>query len=90
MKKSVEQKVKEELPEFAQEVETLSTAQINTRLSTLAKDAEAVQDAKEEDEELDDAKATARGLAAPYNDAKKVLRLKTRYLIKTLKDRGVA
>lgn len=88
LKKSIEQKVKEEYPEFFDACQGLFSPEIDIRLAQLARDAEAVAQAQEDDDKLQDAKDEASGLAAPYRDAKKALKLKTRYLIKLQKERA--
>ncbi len=68
----------------------LSPGDLIGRLAHYAKEAEAVEDAKEADEELEQAKESAAQLAAPYRDAKKAIRLKSRYIISLLKEKGAA
>jgi hypothetical protein len=80
--------IEEEYPEFVSEVAALTTDQLNNRLATLAKNLEESETAKEDDEELEEAKATASELGAPYRDMKKAVRAKSKYIIKTLKERG--
>ncbi len=89
-KKSVVQKVQEEMPEFAAEVNTLSIDQINARLAQCAKDSEAIQKAKEEDEDLKAARDEANSMAAGYTDSQKIVRLRAKYLIHVLGERGGA
>lgn len=87
-KKSLPEQMHENNPEFAAEVAGMSAEQLNARLAQLAKDAEAVSDAKEADEELEKAKALVSELSAPYRDAKKAIRLKSRYVISLIKEKG--
>lgn len=87
-KKSVTEQVQENYPEFADEVNTLSTEQMNDRLATFAKHREEVQDTKDADEGLQEAREKAKELAAPYIDAQKAIRLKSKFIIGILKDRG--
>lgn len=87
-KKSLQQKVQEEMPEFAGEVAGLSVDQLNTRLANLAKDGEKNEEAKEDDEDLEKAHAEAKELGAPYRDAKKAIRLRSRYIIALIKEKG--
>jgi hypothetical protein len=87
-KKSLEERMKEEQPEFAGEVAGLSVDQLNARLAEQAKAAEWNQQAKEDDEELAEKKEAASEAAAPYRDAAKAIRLKSRYLIKLIKEKG--
>lgn len=85
---TIEKKVQEELPEFFNEVNSLSADHLDSRLATLAKDAESVREAKAGDEELKSAQENSRNLGAPYRDALKTIALKSKYLIRVLKDRG--
>lgn len=87
-KKSVMEKVQEEYPEFAAEVMGLAADKLNNRLATLAKYAEENEDAKEKDKELSDAQSLASELSAPYKDTKKAIRLKSRFVIGLLKEKG--
>jgi len=89
-KKTVQEKVQEEYPEFATEVAGLDEDKLNGRLATLAKALEESETAKEDDEELEEAKTLASELAAPYRDTKKAIRAKSKYIIALLKDRGAA
>lgn len=81
-------KLQKENPEFADEVNGLSVDALNAKLAQLAKDGEAVEDAKEADEELARIRDEAKLMADPYRDARKVLRLKSRYVINLIKEKG--
>lgn len=87
-KKSLDEKMKEEQPEFVGEVIGLSVDQLNARLAELAKAAEWNEQAKEDDEDLAEKQAAAAEAGAQYRDAKKAIRLKSRYLIKLIQDKG--
>lgn len=87
-KKSLQEKIQEEMPEFAGEVAGLSVADLNNRLAEQAKAAEWNEQSKEDDEELEEAQAHASELGAPYRDAKKAIRLRSRYLIALIKEKG--
>ncbi len=87
-KKSLQEKVHEEMPEFAAEVAGLAVQDLNNRLAALAKGAEENEQAQEDDEELEQARAEASELAAPYRDAKKALRLRSRYVISLIREKG--
>lgn len=89
-KLSLKEKVQKEMPEFADEVGALSVQDLNNRLANLAKANEENEQKKEDDEELETARETASELAAPYKDATKALRLKSRYIIAMIKDKGGA
>jgi hypothetical protein len=87
-KKSIQERVQKELPEFVEVVAGLSVAELEQRLATEAKNAERIEEQKENDEGLEEAKAQVAELSAPYRDAKKVVRLKSRYLISLIKEKG--
>lgn len=87
-KKSVEVQMQEANPEFVTEVAGLSVEQLDSRLAETTKATEAVQDAKDADEELEQVSTHKSELEAPYRDAKKALRLKSRYLIALIKEKG--
>lgn len=87
-KKSVQEKVQGEFPDFATEVAGMTPEELDRRLLSMAKDLEESELAREADEELTEAKAVARELGAPYRDVKKAVTLKTKYIIAMLKDKG--
>jgi hypothetical protein len=87
-KKSIVEKVQEEMPEFAGEVAGLGVDMLNARLAQLAKDSQANEQAKEDDEDLESARANASELGAPYRDAKKAINLRSKYIIKLIEDKG--
>ena len=89
-KKTNNEVVQGEYPEFATEVAGLSPDQLNNRLASLAKALEESETAKEGDEELENAKALASELSGPYRDVKKAIRQKTKYVIGLLTDKGAA
>jgi ATP phosphoribosyltransferase regulatory subunit HisZ len=74
-------KVQKELPEFVSEVSGLSVQDLDARLVTLTKGLAETEQAKEQDEELENAKALVSELSAPYRDAKKVLSMKIKYIV---------
>lgn len=84
----LQEKIQKANPEFAEEVGALSVEQLDHRLAQLAKDLEATEDAKDADSDLAEAQEKATELAAPYRDAKKALRLKSRYVIALIKEKG--
>lgn len=87
-KKSLKEKVQEEFPEFAAVADALSVAELESKLAEHAKYAEQNEDAKEADEELKNTQSLAKELGAPYRDAKKAIRMKSRYIIATIRDKG--
>ncbi len=81
-------KLSKENPEFVAEVQGLSVEQLDARLAQLAKDGEAVEDAKEADEELEATQSHASAMAAPYREAKKAIGLKRKFLVGLIKEKG--
>jgi len=81
-------KFREEFPEFVAEVSSAKDAELDSRLSALAKSLEEVRETQEADEGLAEAKATASELGAPYRDAKKAISAKSRFIVELLKERG--
>jgi hypothetical protein len=75
-------------PEFADEVSGLSVADLESRLASLAKHAEEISVAKEESEALKDARARLAELSGPFNDGLKAVKLKTKYIIGLIKEKG--
>lgn len=88
MAKSVQEKVESDFPDFATEVASLTPLQIDDRILKMQKELEESELSKEDDGELNNAKALAKDLGQPYRDVKKAVSLKTRYLIAMLKDQG--
>ena len=87
-KKNIKEVVQGKYPEFTDVVDGMGLIELEAMLSKYAKEAEKVSDAMEADEALESAKEEASRLAGPYRDAKKAIRLKSRYLIASIKDKG--
>lgn len=87
-KVSVQEKCQKELPEFTDAVAGLSVEELDARLTQCAKDAEDIRDQKDADEQLEQARAQVSEFAGPYNEGLKINRLKTRYLIALIKEKG--
>jgi hypothetical protein len=86
--KSIEEKIKAAAPDFVSEVLGLSVQDLDTRVLNLAKEIEAIQVAKEADEEFQAAKELVREMAAPYNESKRGAQLRIKYLIQLIKEKG--
>lgn len=87
-KLTFEQKVQKDMPEFTGVVDGLSVDQLEKRLSDIAKATEILEQKKEQDEELAKAKANAAELGAVYRDGKSANRVKTRYIVGLIKEKG--
>lgn len=87
-KKNIQEIAQKEYPDFTDAVARLSVAELEKRLVEYAKETENVQTELEENKtisELKDKLAEAKG---PYNDTKKALRIKMRYLMSLVKEKG--
>lgn len=71
-----------------QDLDSLNVAELEARVNVYAKGHEENDDAQEADEELEKAKAEARELGAPYRDLRKALKLKSKYAILLIKEKG--
>lgn len=80
--------VEKAYPDFVPTVAGLSIDELEKRLVGYAKHAEDVEDAKENDKGLEEAKAQVAEFGAPYRDAKKEIRLKSRYIMNLIKEKG--
>lgn len=89
MAKDLLSQIKEQLPDFLDEVKELNLTQINARLSKLCQDAEDTRQARDDDDELSRAREKATCLGAPYRETLKAIGLKTRYLVQQLKEKGL-
>ncbi len=87
-KMSVDQKVREEFPEFVAEVSSLETDALNGRLAQLSKALSDNEDAKDNDEELEQAKERASFLGSAYRDTAKAIKLKRRFITGMIRERG--
>ena len=87
-KKSLEETVREEYGTFYEEVAGLNVGDLEKRLSTYAKEYEKVDTSKEQDDALKNAQETAKEMAAPYKDAKKAIRLKSKFIVQLISDKG--
>ena len=88
MKEKLSIRVQKELPDFASEAEALDASSLEDRIVELAKGLEEVEKAKEADTALQEARENAKELNAPYLESKKVIRLKTSYLVQLLEEKG--
>lgn len=87
-KTDIEKSIRQELPEFYGECQSLSQEQIDARLAQLVKDENSVDLAQHEDVELDETKKLLQELSAPYREARDAIKLKSAYLCYLLAQRG--
>lgn len=86
--KNLRDKLRLEMPEFVEEVDAASVSDLEARLSQLAKGYEATEEAQKADEELENAKSLAKELGAPYRETKTAIKLKTKFIISSIRDKG--
>lgn len=89
-KKSLREKVQEQMPDFADSVDASSVDSLNERLANIAKAYEENETNMEDDLKLEQAKEEAKELGAAYRDARKVLKLQTKYIATVIKEKGGA
>lgn len=87
-KKDVTKDVQKKLPDFADAVAGLSVADLETRLLNYAKESENIDDAKDADEELQRTRELVKELGAPYAEARKMIKLKMRYIVQLIGEKG--
>ena len=87
-KKSFEEKVEENYPGFVESVMGLSVPELNNRLSTYVKELQKSEEAREMDSELKSTQELAKQMAAPYNDVKKAVKDKNKFIIGLIRSKG--
>lgn len=74
--------------EFKEEVDRLSVSQLNERITKMQKQLQESEEHKEQNVALQNAKAEVKELSGPYNDVKKAVSVKTKYIIALIKEKG--
>lgn len=87
-KKDIQAIMAEENPELVDECASLSVEQLDARLAQCAKDSQAADELKEADMTYQSMKEALQEMGAPHRDAKKAIKLRSRYLIALIKERG--
>lgn len=87
-KKSLRDTIQESHEAFAQEVDRMSVADLDRRLNLLAKHGEEIDEEKENNEGLKEAREALNQISGPFRDAKKANKLKTKYVIQLIKEKG--
>jgi hypothetical protein len=75
-------------PRFRHEAVKLSVADLETKVNEYAKANEANDELQENDEELAGARAHATELARPYKEDRTAYKLKSKYAILLIKEKG--
>jgi IS5 family transposase len=76
--------------DFKDAIAASTPQEINDRIAEVAKNEEENQKAKKEDQQLVEAKAAAAAAGAGYKEASKMTRLRIRFAMRVLSDRGQA
>lgn len=74
--------------EFKEEVDRLSIDALEARITKMQKDLDESEEHKKENVALQEVKAEKAQLEGPYNDVKKAVQVKTKYLIELIKEKG--
>ena len=74
--------------EFKEEVDRLSIQQLEARISRMQKDLDDSEEHKKNNEALNKVKNEKAELEGPYNDVKKAVKIKTKYIIELIKEKG--
>jgi hypothetical protein len=83
-------KVKSEMPEFFDSVQSLDVQTLKNRIAQHARDLSESEECKKNDEALKNAQTEAKEYAAPYREVKKAIAMKTKYLLSLIDDKGGA
>lgn len=74
--------------EFKEEVDTLGIDALEERIVNLQKGLDESRAHKEENVALKNAKDEVAELSGPYNDVEKAVKIKTKYIIELIKEKG--
>lgn len=74
--------------EFSDEVIRLSIPQLEARISSLQKQLDESEEHMKNNEALNQIKAEKKELEGPYRDVRSAVKLKTKYLIELIKEKG--
>jgi hypothetical protein len=75
---------------FAAEVETLTAEELKARIVRMQETLGESEAHKEANDSLKEARQAVSELAGPYNDVKKAVKLKTKYILELLKEKGAS
>lgn len=82
------EKVQKQYPDFAKEVDQLGPEDLRSRIVGLQKGLQESEEHKEANETLADAQSAVAELLGPYRDVRKAVKLKTKYVLELLKEKG--
>ena len=89
-KQTIQQKIDKKFPSFREEVERLSVADLETRLSNYAKAQAEHEEKKDGDEILEKLQEDVSERKALYAEPIKELRIKSKYMVTLIKEKGGA
>lgn len=88
--KTIFDKVNDIDPSFASEVYSLTDSALNDKLALMAKHRADIEDARKNDKDINDAKASLKVMNETYSEPLKAISLKTKLVCDILKGRGQA
>jgi hypothetical protein len=90
--KTLLEKIETEFPEFQSEVVGLDIKQLDQRIADMQKELQDAADFQEEKrgEEIQNLVNELKEARGPYNDVKKAVGLKTKYLVSLIREKGGA
>ena len=74
--------------EFKEEVDTLSVATLEARITKMQKGLDESREHKKQNKVLQEVKDKKAELEGPYRDVEKAVRIKTKYIIELIKEKG--
>lgn len=80
--------VEKKYPSFVEETNGMSVSDMNARLNKLVKNNDEIQTAMDENQKINEAKELLKELKGPYTDGIKENKLKIKYLIELIKEKG--
>lgn len=84
----VKREVEKKYNSFVEETNGMSVSDLNARLNKLVKDNDDIQTAMDDNQKITDAKELLKELKGPYTDGIKENKLKIKYLIELIKEKG--
>lgn len=87
---SVKDKVYKKHPLFVEEVQGLNIEQLEARIVGLQKGLEESEAHREANEELKNARDAYATLRGPYDDVRNAVKLKTRFIVELIREKGGA
>lgn len=74
--------------EFADEVRGQSVQALEARITRMQKDLDESEEHRAQNVSLNNAKDEVKELSGPYNDVRKAVKLKTKFIIELIKEKG--